>query len=175
MTTERKPGLYRTLLPLPGNEANVPGQRLVLFNPTSEANVPVVAMPSGVEDNRWNFSPRGYPVRDPAWVDTLVELPLQGFYVLTGELVLSPQITLPKGVLVQLGFTQQGEGVVFPAYLEKGNRIQFDRNGAKVSDLQFALFGPTEFRLLARPGGPESGAPPAGNANPDKPEPGNVH
>lgn len=151
MSSQRPAGLYRTVLPLPGNEAQVPAQRLVLFHPTSDAGKPAVVLPNGLTDNRWLFGNKGFAVNDERWPDTLVALPAQGFYTLTGELTLSEQVKLPPGVLVQLGYTQQGEGVLFPGYLQPGNSIQFEKTGARVSDLQLDLFKPIDFRLLVRP------------------------
>lgn len=159
MTASTRPaGLYRTVLPLPGREKEIPAQRLILFHPNTDAGKPAVVLPNGLTDNRWTFGNRGFPVDDAAWPDTLVPLPQQGFYITTRELAISPQVTLPQGVLVQVGYTQAGEGVVFPGFLQPGNVIAFEKSGARLSDLQFDGLRAIDFRLLVRAPAP-AGAP----------------
>lgn len=163
MSATRPAGLYRTVLPLPGNEAQVPAQRLVLFHPASDSGVPAVVLPNGLTDNRWAFGNRGFAVNDARWPETLVALPPQGFYTLKTDLTLTETVKLPAGVLVQLGYTQQGDGVLFPGYLIPGNTIQFEKTGARVSDLQLDAFKAIDFRLLVR--APAESPAPAADGN----------
>ena len=144
-------GLYRTTLPLPGKEQQVPAGRLVYFHAKSDQGQPAVVLPHQVVDNRWQFGNQGFLVQDPEWPSTLIELPRQGFYTVTRELRIGQGVKLPEGVLVQLGFTAQGEAVIFPGVLEAGNRIAFQQAGAKISDLQLDALQVIDFKLLAPP------------------------
>lgn len=144
------PGLYRTTIPLPTKEAQVPGSRLIFFQDTTDHGKPAVLLPKEVVDNRWVFHQQGYLVEDAAWPGTLVPLPRQGFYSLLREVPIGNGQKLPEGLLVQLGFTPEGVGVVFPGYLEPGNSISFPKQGAKLSDLYFDALQVHEFRLIAR-------------------------
>lgn len=156
MTDDALPanGLYRTTLPLPGREQQVPAGRLVYFHAQSDEGKPAVVLPREVVDNRWQFGNQGFLVQDAAWPQSLVELPRQGFYVVRRELRIGQGVKLPEGVLVQLGYTAQGEAVVFPGVLESGNRIAFQTAGAKVSDLQLDSLEVIDFKLLAPPATP---------------------
>lgn len=148
-------GLYRTTVELARDDANgqrqviAPAGRLVFFQDVTEHNKPAILLPEKVVDNRWSFQSRGYLVEEENWPATLVPLLRQGFYSLKRDLNVGQGNTLPKGLLVQLGYTGNGEGVVFPGYLRPGNAIAFPAKGARISDLQFDALQVHEFMLLA--------------------------
>jgi len=151
MSDAPRTGLFRTTLPLPSNEKAVPAARLIWLQTENDHGKPVVVLPSGVTDNRWTFGNRGFLVNDPTWLASLVALPPQGFYQLDGDVRLQGGVTLPGGLLVQLGFTRTGESVVFPGHLFPGNQIRFASRGAKLGDLQLEKLTPQRFKLLAPP------------------------
>jgi hypothetical protein len=142
-------GLYRTTLALPSHPEVVPAGRLVMMYMTDQHPNPIVAMPTGVKDNRWEFPLRGIPVTDETWLGALVALPNQGFYTVSSPLVLGSGTELPVNLLVQLAFTQDGRAMLFPAQLMPGNRIQMTERGVLLSDLQLDSLAPTSFRLMA--------------------------
>lgn len=157
MSDAPRTGLYRTTLPLPGNEKAIPTGRLVWLQAETEHDKPVVVLPNGVSDNLWTFGNRGFLVDDPTWLPSLVALPPQGFYQLSADVRLQGGVTLPEGLLVQLSFTRTGESVVFPAHLFPGNAIRFAERGAKLGDLQLEKLVPQRFKLLAPPKAPAEG------------------
>lgn len=145
----REPGLYRTTLPLEGKEEHVPGGRLIFYHPKSEQGPPIVLMPKQAVDNRWAFHDKGFLVQEPAWGSTLVKLPPQGFYTLKENLRIGNGVQLPEGLLIQLGYTLDGKGVAFPGRFAAGNRIEFEKRGVRITDLQLDALNPQPFKLVA--------------------------
>jgi hypothetical protein len=154
-------GLYRTTLPLPEQPQAVPEGRLVLIQVTPEHPHPVVVLPQKAVDNRWLFGNQGVLARDPAWLASLVPLPRQGFYTLTRDLEIGQGVRMPEGLLVQLGFTAQGQPVIFPGQLMPGNSIQFAARGALITDLQLEFLKVNEFRLISPPADAAAVPPPS--------------
>jgi hypothetical protein len=150
MATSNLPpcGIFRTTLPLEGRETQVPSGRLVYFHNHSEQNKPIVLLPQANTDNRWTFQDRGYLVENNTWVNTMVPLPPQGFYLVKREISVAGGGSVSQGLLVQLGYNTNGEAILFPGTLEPGNRIQFPDRGVKLSDLQIDLLEPAAFRLV---------------------------
>ncbi len=141
-------GLYRTVFPLPGNEAAVPANTLVYFHNHSEAGPPQVQLPETARHNRWSFHKDGITVGDLDWTRTLVPLPKEGFYTVTERLWIGGGQTFPVGLLMQLGYTRQGQPAAFPGVLIDGGTIRFQRRGAIVSDLQVETLQRSDFKLL---------------------------
>ena len=105
-------GLYRTTKPLPEHEAAVPAGTLVYFHNHSDSGLPVVIAPEHNILNRWHFHGAGIPFRGLSWADSLVKLPAEGFYMLRKALSFEGG-EWPKAALVQLGYTEPGDPILF--------------------------------------------------------------
>src|SRR5437870_317567 len=79
-------GLYRTTKPLAGHEEQFPAGLLVYFHNHSESGLPQVLAPDHNVHNRWHFHGPPIEFRGLSWADSLVKVPLEGFYVLKREL-----------------------------------------------------------------------------------------
>lgn len=154
-------GLKRTLFPLPGRETQVPAGLLVSFHDHSDEGPPIVRLPKQAVANRWTFEEEGIVIDDLDWPSTLVSLPKEGLYELGAELWIGGGQKLPAGLLVQLGYTRQGQAAAFPGLLVDGGTIRFQRRGALLTDLQVDTLVRTTFKLLAvAPGAPQPDEPP---------------
>jgi hypothetical protein len=122
-------GLYRTSKPLPEHETEVPAGVLVYFHNHSDSGLPVVITPDHNILNRWHFHGSGIPFRGLSWADSLVKLPGEGFYMLRKGLEFEGG-SWPKATLVQLGYTKQGEPILFIAQ----QRASLDENDLYFSD-----------------------------------------
>ena len=136
--TDRLPacGLYRTTRALPGHEQEVPADVLVYFHNHSDAGLPRVIVPDQVLCNRWRFRGEGIIFRTFSWVESLVRLPEQGYYVLAGTFRFAKG-AWPKGALVQLGYTRKGEAMVFIAQRPlraSENHLVFSDRGVRMPD-----------------------------------------
>jgi hypothetical protein len=149
-------GLYRTTKPLPDNAEAVPSGVLVYFHNHSDSGLPVVIAPDHNILNRWHFHGAGIPFRGLSWADSLVKLPTEGFYSLRKGLDFDGG-SWPKGTLVQLGYTRNGDPILFigqiRAQLEE-NDLWFSDKGVGVSRDQLALLEPLQ--VFAEPT-PEGG------------------
>ena len=105
-------GLYRTTKPLPEHEAEVPAGILVYFHNHSDSGLPVVIAPDHNIHNRWHFHGAGIPFRGLSWADSLAKLPAEGFYMLRKALTFEGG-EWPKAALVQLGYTKNGDPILF--------------------------------------------------------------
>jgi hypothetical protein len=137
-------GLYRTTKPLPEHEAEIPTGVLVYFHNHSDSGLPVVITPDHNILNRWHFHGGGIPFRGLSWADSLVKLPGEGFYMLRKGLEFEGG-SWPKGTLVQLGYTKQGDPILFIAQqrasLEE-NDLYFSDRGVGVTRDQLAVLEP---------------------------------
>lgn len=138
-------GLYRTTKPLPGHEALVPAGRLVYFHNHSESGLPRVIVPDHIRCNRWHFHGEGVEFRALSWADSLRRLPPQGYYVLAAMFRFA-RGTWPKGTLVQLGYTREGEAMLFLSQRRAkstANHLFFSARGVRMPDEGLAgLQGP---------------------------------
>jgi len=66
-------GLYKTTEPLPNKEEWVREDLLVYFHNHSQQGPPLLLLPASNAHNRWSFHEKGYLVRDPSFVSTLVD------------------------------------------------------------------------------------------------------
>ena len=81
-------GIYRTTAPLPGKEEWVRENLLVYFHNHSQQGPPLLLLPATNGSNRWVFHEKGYLIRDPDYVETLVKLMDEGLYVLAEPIYL---------------------------------------------------------------------------------------
>lgn len=149
MSDEKLPeaGLYRTMFPHPTNADAIPARRLTYFSPVSDQGPPVLLIPDGREGRLWNFGKQGVLTEDAEWLSTLVPLKAQGYYSLNREVLFSAGQKLPPGLLVFLGYTQEGDAVVFPGVTMKDQNIAFAMDAIPLSDLQLDALTPVEFKL----------------------------
>lgn len=144
-------GLFRTNQPMPGRESTIPAGRLIYFHNHSEQGQPLILLPEKNANNRWTFAERGYLVRDPFYIVTLTPLPAEGLYVLRSHLH-SGKTTIPERSLVQLGYNQAAEPILFLGRWE-GNSIEFPDKGLKPgSDAIFKELDPVGFTVRGQPG-----------------------
>lgn len=122
-------GLYRTTKPLAGHEEQFPAGLLVYFHNHSDSGLPQVLSPDHNVHNRWHFHGPGVEFRGLSWADSLVKVPLEGFYLLKRELSFDGG-TWPKGALVQLGYTRNGDPILFIGQV----RTKLDENDLWFSD-----------------------------------------
>jgi hypothetical protein len=137
-------GLYRTTKPLPEHEAEFPAGSLVYFHNHSDSGLPVVIAPDHNIMNEWHFHGAGTPFRGLSWADSLVKLPEQGFYSLRKQLDLEGG-AWPKGALVQLGYTREGEALLFIAQKRAqrdDNSLWFADRGARLPQDRLSMLEP---------------------------------
>jgi hypothetical protein len=148
-------GLCRTTKPLPEHEGEVPAAVLVYFHNHSDSGLPVVIMPDHNVHNRWHFHGAGIPFRGLSWADSLVKLPAEGFYMLRRAFPFEGG-EWPKGALVQLGYTRNGDPILFiaqaRAQLEE-NDLFFSNNGVGMTREQLAMLEPVHVFVEPAPAG----------------------
>jgi hypothetical protein len=139
-------GLYKTTEPLPGKEEWVRENLLVYFHNHSQQGPPLVLLPASNSHNRWTFHDKGYLIREPEYVDSLVPSKPEGFYTLTEAIYLSHEEMIPEQTLVQLGYNRGADPILFLAEFEKSS-IQFPTSGLKCTLEIFDLLEPVNFRV----------------------------
>jgi hypothetical protein len=134
-------GLYRTTKPLAGHEEQFPADLLVYFHNHSDSGLPQVLAPDHNVHNRWHFHGPGVEFRGLSWADSLVKVPLEGFYTLKRELAFDGG-TWPKGALVQLGYTRTADPILFIGQVRTKldeNDLWFSDRGVGVSREQMSI------------------------------------
>ncbi len=132
--TDRSCGLYRTGKALTSAPELVPEGTLVFFHNHSEQGVPVVLLPETNTDNVWSFGSDGHPVRDDAFLDALVPLLPEGFYVASEDFTLPRGRNIREQTLVQLGYNRLGIPIVFLPE-RQGNSLAFPARGFRADGL----------------------------------------
>ncbi len=131
-------GLCRTTKALPGAEREVPEGLLVNFHNHGPRGFPVVLLPEFNVFNRWQWRREPHHVRPLSWVESLVHLPLEGYYVLRRELLLEDgKSKWPRGTLVQLGYDRFASPIVFIAQQRQhlsDNFLWFSDRGLAIDD-----------------------------------------
>ncbi len=146
-------GLYKTTTALPGKEAWVRENLLVYFHNHSQQGPPLLLLPSVNAHNRWSFHDKGYLIRDAEFVESLVHVMDEGFYVLTEPIYLSRDEFIPEETLVQLGYNRAADPILFLAKFVE-NTINFPNNGLKCTHEIFDLLRPVKFRVPNAPKDP---------------------
>jgi hypothetical protein len=122
-------GIYRTGIALAGQEETLPAGTLVYFHNHSEKGPPLVQLPLDNTHNRWTFSEKGWLVEDTGFVEALVRLKPQGYYIISGQHIhVSREEILGEKTLVQLGYNRRGDSILFVGQFD-GNTIQFPTQG----------------------------------------------
>ena len=149
-------GLYRTTKALPEHEDDVPAGRMVYFHNHSDSGLPVVIPPEHNIHNRWHFHGSGIAFRGLSWADSLTKLLPEGFYMLRKALTFDAG-EWPKGTLVQLGYTRNGDPILFIAQVRAQlteNTLFFNDRGVGITREQFPTLEPLQ--IFAEP--PADGA-----------------
>jgi hypothetical protein len=148
-------GLFRTTKPLPGHEEEIPAGLLVYFHNHSDSGLPVVVAPDHNVHNRWHFHGEGIPFRGLSWADSLVKLSAEGFYMLRKVLSFEGG-EWPKSALVQLGYTRNGDPILFiaqaRAQLEE-NDLFFSDRGVGITREQLSMLEPLQILVEPAPAG----------------------
>ena len=123
-------GLHRTTVPLPGAEDVVGAGALVLLHDHRPDEYPMVAVPTHCEQNRWWFAEPGVPAEDADFLESLIPLPDEGYYVLLQDVALSddPDDVLLDGTLLMLGYDRGGNCILYPGRFD-GLTISFPERG----------------------------------------------
>jgi hypothetical protein len=141
-------GIYRTSEGLPGNESAIPAGRLVFFHNHSEKGPPLILLPESNAENKWTFQTKGFLVNKLDYASTLRPLMAEGVYILRSEFKDGDRV-FPARSLVQLGYNQSGEAILFRGRWEN-NSILFPDKGLKAKgDSIFRELDPAGF-VVAR-------------------------
>jgi hypothetical protein len=133
-------GLYRTTQAHPFDPARIPASALVYVGDAPNGGQFVVRPGRNVH-NRWFWGEPTTPMSDALWERTLKRLPAEGFYTLPEDLRVGESGVWRKNAIVQLGYNQEGQGIVFVAERHEGlevNALFFSERGVLVDD---ALLG----------------------------------
>ncbi|MCC6216607.1 MAG: hypothetical protein IT376_17230 [Polyangiaceae bacterium] len=131
------PGLYRTTQPYPGHEDTFPAGVLVYIGQPSNGGLKFVVRPGSNRKNRWFWGEPTTPLRSPSWAKTLKRLPAEGYYTLPKTLEFEGGGKWLENAIVQLGFNEQGQGILFVAELREAaadNALYFSDRGMLVDD-----------------------------------------
>ena len=137
-------GLYRTTKALPEHEADFPVGILVYFHNHSDSGLPVVIAPAHNIMHEWHFHGAGTPFRGLSWADSRVKMPDQGFYSLRKQLDFEGG-SWPKGALVQLGYNNKGDAILFIAQKKSQraeNNLWFSDRGVPLTRERLSLLEP---------------------------------
>lgn len=133
-------GLYRTREPLPGRDGAIPAGVLVYVGRRPSDDAPFVVRPHENRRNRWYWHEPTLPLAGPddrAWLETLLALPVEGFYTLPDDLELEGGGRWLRNAIVQLGYNSAGRGILFVAELRDGdaaNALHFSERGVAIND-----------------------------------------
>ena len=131
-----QPGLYRTTKPYPGMEEHFPAGVLVYVGQKPEGATFVVR-PGSNRRNRWFWGEPVTILRSVSWGESLKPLRAQGFYTLPEDINLDGGGRWVKGAIVQLGYNQDGRGILFVAEdhdAEERNVLVFSDRGMLCDD-----------------------------------------
>ncbi|MBK6923245.1 MAG: hypothetical protein IPH07_38000 [Deltaproteobacteria bacterium] len=137
MAFKYEPGIYKTSKYLPGFEAQVGPDQLVLIRTDGEFAPASVLLPATNTHNQWRFQMPGIkvPANSLNWGETLVKLPHEGFYRLQREFTFGDTGKWIKNAIVQLGYNKKAEPILFIAQRRAplaNNELWFSNNGVKV-------------------------------------------
>lgn len=142
-------GLYKTTQPLPGKEQWVRENLLVYFHNHSQQGPPLLLLPASNSENRWSFHEKGYLIREPGYVSTLLPLKAEGLYVLREPIYLSREEFIPDETLVQVGYTRSADPILFLAKFSE-NTISFPSSGLKCTTEIFSMLDEVNFETPGR-------------------------
>ena len=135
---EYQPGIYKTTKFLPGQEANIAPNMLVLIRTDGEFGPASVLKTVGNEHNQWKFGMPGVKLsgsEGQAWFDSLQKVPHEGFYRLTREFTYGDGGRWVENAIVQLGYTNAADPILFIAQRRSpllSNDLWFSDKGVKI-------------------------------------------
>lgn len=132
-----EPGLYRTTQPLPNYEKEFPSGVLVYIGEKPNNGGRFVVRPGQNRHNRWYWGEPTTALRSPTWGRTLRRLPAEGFYTIPDSIEFQNGGRWPKNAIVQLGYNQEGRGILFVAERHESieeNALRFSDRGALIED-----------------------------------------
>ena len=154
-------GLYLSTRPMPGREDDFPAGVIVYLHNHSESGLPTVTKPDHNVLNRWHFHGPPVELRGLTWLSSLERLAEEGFYTLRKEISFDGG-QWPRNTLVQLGYTRNGEPILFiarlPARLEQ-NELVFSDKGAKIKRADLRSLEPVS--VYVEPGSAHADGAPA--------------
>ncbi len=137
MAFKYEPGIYRTSKYLPGFEAQVGPDQLVLIRTDGDFAPASVLLPVTNTHNQWRFQMPGIkiPANSLNWGDTLTKLQHEGFYRLKREFAFGDSGKWIQNAIVQLGYSRKGEPIMFIAQRRApltNNELWFSDKGVKI-------------------------------------------
>ncbi len=152
-----EPGLYRTTQAYPGNEDAYPVGVLVFVGQTANNGGTFVVRPGANRRNRWFWGEPTTPLRSPTWGKSLKKLPSEGFYTLPRNIEFEGGGRWLKDAIIQLGYNEKGEGIVFVAEWgedSEENVLRFSERGVIIADdllsqLKWAPILPVQTQAIA--------------------------
>lgn len=151
-------GLYRTTLPMPGHEDEIPAGVLVFVGQRQGGRERFVVRPQSNRRNRWFWGEPTLPLAASSWMWTLRRLRPEGFYTLPEAMELDGGGRWLKNAIVQLGYNGSGQGILFIAERhrdEPRNVLEFSERGRVIDDglLDRLVWAP--ILPVASPAGPD--------------------
>jgi hypothetical protein len=131
------PGLYRTTQAMPGHEEAIPAGVLVYLGQPQNGGVKFVVRPGQNRRNRWFWGEPTTPLRSPSWAKSLRALPAEGFYTLPEDLTFENGGHWLKNAIVQLGYNENGRGILFVGEWHEEdtiNCLRFSDRGMIIQD-----------------------------------------
>lgn len=122
---------------MPGHEDAFPAGALVYVGQQKNGGTKFVVRPGQNRNNRWYWGEPTTPLRSPTWARTLRRLPSEGYYTLPDEIELDGGGRWLKNAIVQLGYNQEGRGIIFVAESREDvehNALFFSDKGLIVGD-----------------------------------------
>ncbi len=132
-----EPGLYRTTLAYPGHEDAIPRDSLVYVGDPPNGGLRFVVRPGANRRNQWYWGEPTVPLRASSWGPSLRKLPPEGFYTLPDTITFPDGSTWLKNAIVQLGYNENGRGILFVGQREKDgttNALFFATGGYLIED-----------------------------------------
>jgi len=129
-------GLYRTTLPMPGNEDAIPAGVLVFVGERGDG-ARFIVRPGSNRRNRWFWNDPTLPLLTTSYMWTLRRLPQEGFYTLPEPIELTAGGRWLKNAIVQLGYNEAGRGILFVGEDREGetrNVLAFSSRGRIIDD-----------------------------------------
>jgi len=150
MVFKYEPGLYKTTKYLPGQEAQVGPNQLVLIRTDGEFAPASVLLPVRNEFNQWRFAVPGIaiPATSLEWGKTLKKLPHEGFYRLLEEFKFGDEGRWLKNAVVQLGYTREAEPILFIAQRRSplvSNDLWFGDKGVRLDEERLDIIEPVSW------------------------------
>jgi len=139
-----EPGIYKATKYLPGQEAQVGPDTLILIRTDGEFAPASVLLPVSNTNNQWRFQMPGIkiPATSLNWGESLVKLKHEGFFRLTREYTFGKEGKWIKNAIVQLGYTRRAEPILFIAQRRTpltSNELWFSDKGVKIEDADIDL------------------------------------